>query len=213
MSTELYLIRHGHAQRLPSGDYASARLTELGRAQANRTGEYFSEQSIRFDGFYSSPLPRAWETALLIGARIGQRPIARAGLQEMEYRELPAAVVLELLARTGLFDRYFESVVGKPIRWPLIGRVASVVLDLLKQHPHGRIALVVHGGVISGILAWYFPRERQKWWRTTVGNCSITRLRVTGEQAQLIVLDQVQHLARHLPTSGDASPRRPYSLG
>ena len=193
-SLELELIRHGNAKKLRGETYVTAPLTELGRAQAEATGIYLKQQALYFDGYYCSELKRAVETATIIGECIGQTATVRQGIHEMEYREFPATILAELFARTGLLDSYFEKHVGKVIRYPTVGRVTKGLLEIYAQHSCGRICLVVHGGVISSILAWYFPRERRHWWRDTVGNCSITRLQIQNERATLIEFDSVAHL-------------------
>lgn len=199
--TELFLIRHGNAKKLQGETYVTAPLTELGRKQAELTGAFLQEQAIQFDGYYCSALKRALETATLIGEHIGQVPAVREGIQEMEYREIPATVMAELLARTGMLNRYFETRVGKAIRYPMIGRVAEGMLGILASHARGRIGVVVHGGVISSVLAWYFPRDRRRWWRETVGNCSITRIEIQAGQAALLEYDAVAHLGKLASTA------------
>lgn len=193
-SLELYLIRHGNAKKLRGETYVTAPLTELGRAQAQVTGAFLRQQQIHFDGYYCSELKRAVETAKIIGECIGQTATIRRGIHEMEYREIPGMILAELFARTGLLNSYFEKHVGKVIRYPMVGRVAKGLMEIYAQHSCGRICLVVHGGVISSILAWYFPRERRHWWRDTVGNCSITRLQIQNERATLVEFDSVAHL-------------------
>lgn len=192
--TELYLIRHGNAKKLKGESYVTAPLTELGREQANLTGAYLREHGVLFDGYYSSPLKRACETAELIGAHLGQTPQVRAGLQEMEYREFPATLTLELLARTGALNHYFQTHAGKVLRHPMLGRISRAMTAILRAHPHGRVGVVAHGGVVSGVLAWYFPQERERWWRITVGNCSITRLEINAERALVLAVDEIEHL-------------------
>lgn len=204
MTVELYLVRHGNAKKLRGETYVTAPLTELGRRQAALTGDYFKEQAIHFDGYYCSALKRAVETATIIGERSGQVATTRQNIHEMEYREIPATLAAELLARTGLLNMYFQNHVGKAMRYPMIGRVTSGMLEILAEHTTGRVGLVVHGGVISAILSWYLPQERRRWWRDTVGNCSITRLQVTEGRAKLVEYDFVAHLhdlaaSAHLP--------------
>lgn len=206
--TELYLIRHGNAKKRQGESYITAPLTALGRAQATATGEYLRRAGIAFDGYYSSPLLRARETAALIGAPLGQTPQTRAGLQELEYRELPATLALELFARTGILNAYFEAHAGRALRHPTLGRIARALIEILRAHPRERVGVVAHGGVISGVLAWYFPRERKHWWRVTVGNCSITRLQIEAEHARLLAVDEVEHLN----ALRDSAHARNYSL-
>jgi broad specificity phosphatase PhoE len=202
MVTELILIRHGQAART-NGDYARAPLTALGREQAARTGQCLRDAQERIDGFYSSPLRRARETAVLIGSEIGRDPFVRNGLQEMMFFELLPIVILESLARFGLFHEYLYKNVGKPLHWPIVGRVSTVLTELIAHHSGESISIVTHGGVISGVLAWFLPAERRRWWRETVDNCSLTRLRVEGTAAELTLFNDTCHLK---PQAAIASP-------
>lgn len=65
MKTEILIIRHGQSEgnlhQVFCGQTDVA-LTDLGRKQAEVTAEYLKDRKI--DGFYSSPLSRAYETAL-----------------------------------------------------------------------------------------------------------------------------------------------------
>jgi broad specificity phosphatase PhoE len=200
MATELILIRHGHAVRV-NGDYVHAPLTQLGREQAEQTGQYFSEPLNHLDGFYSSPLHRAQETAQIIGEKIGQNAELRTGIQEVRLRELPALVILEILSIADPVEDYLDARAGRPIRWPIEGRVSAVLLDIVARHRDQRVAVIAHAGVISAALSWYLPEKRWRWWRTTVSNCSLTRFRVEGNKAELLAINDTQHLSPVLVTT------------
>lgn len=200
MATELVLIRHGHAVRV-NGDYFHAPLTQLGREQAAQTGQYFSEPQNHLAGFYSSPLRRTQETAKIIGEKIGQKAELRPGVEEVRLRELPALMILEILSITDLVEDYLDARAGGPIRWPIEGRVSAVLLDLVARHPNQRVAVVAHSGVISAALSWYLPEKRWRWWRTTVGNCSLTRFKVEGNRAELVAINDIQHLSPVIVTT------------
>ena len=200
MTTELILIRHGHAIRV-NGDYVHAPLTQLGQEQAAQTGQYFSEPQHHLDGFYSSPLRRTQETAKIIGEKIGQNAELRTGVQELRMRELPALVIFELLSIMDPVEDYLDARAGGPIHWPIEGRVSAVLLDIVAKHPDQRVAVIAHSGVISAALSWYLPEKRWRWWRTTVSNCSLTRLRVDGNRAELLALDDIEHLSPALITT------------
>lgn len=200
MATELILIRHGHAAWKP-GEYVHAPLTELGRKQATLTGLHFCESSEHFGGFYSSPLRRAKETAAIIGSKIEQIPAIKPGIQELEGREVLQLLLFEFFARAGWFGKYLHENSGKPLRWPVLGRVSTVLTEVINQYPDQRVAVVAHSGVISAVLAWYFPSKRRKWWRYTVDNCSITRLKVEGSRAEVLDLNDTRHLSAELTTT------------
>lgn len=193
MATELILIRHGNAVRI-NGDYLHAPLTALGQTQAAQTGQYFSTPQNHLDGFYSSPLRRTQETAGIIGEKIGQKAELRSGVQEVRLRELPALVLLEILSITDPVEDYLDARVGVSIRWPIEGRVAAVLLDVIVRHPNQRVAVIAHAGVISAALSWYLPEKRWRWWRTTVSNCSLTRFKVEGNRAELLAVNDIKHL-------------------
>jgi broad specificity phosphatase PhoE len=193
MPTELILIRHGNTIRV-RGDYVHAPLTALGQQQATQTGAYLAEKQTPLDGFYTSPLRRAQETAALIGAKIAQTPEVKNGVQEVGGLEVPALALLEVLSVFDLLEDYLDAHAGKSIRWPIEGRVAKALLEMVAEHPDQRIAVVAHSGVISATLAWAFPEQRVKWWLTTVENCSFTRLRMQEAQIELLAVNEIQHL-------------------
>ncbi len=193
MTTELILIRHGNAVRV-NGDYFHAPLTKLGQDQAAKTGKYFTVQKNHLDGFYSSPLRRTQETAHIIAAKIGKRAEMRTDVQEVRFTEIPALVILEILSIFDPIEDYLDSRVGKSIRWPVEGRVSKVLLEIVARHPNQRVAVVAHAGVISAALSWFLPEKRWRWWRTTVGNCSLTRFQVEGAQVKLLAFSETKHL-------------------
>jgi broad specificity phosphatase PhoE len=200
MATELVLIRHGHAVRI-NGKYVNAPLTTLGEQQAALTGELLCRAGEELDGFYCSPLRRTKETAAIIGSKVKQIPNIKNGIQELEGLEVPQLVLFEFLAHVGFFGQYLYQNIGKPITWPIIGRVSTVVTELLPRYPGQRLVLVTHSGVISSVLAWFFPGKRRRWWRYTVDNCSFTRLKVEGTTAELLVVNDTLHLRPELTTS------------
>ena len=67
--TELYIIRHGRTVWNAAGKIqgsADIELTEDGRMGAVLTGKAWEAVRLHFDAVYSSPLKRAYETALLV---------------------------------------------------------------------------------------------------------------------------------------------------
>lgn len=205
MATELIIIRHGNAVRV-NGDYLNAPLTALGQEQAAQTGQYFSHSENHLDAFYSSPLRRTRETAQIIGAKISQEAELRSGLREVMFFEMPALVMFEILSITDPVEDYLDARAGASIQWPIEGRVSAVLLDILARHSNQRVAVVAHAGVISAALSWYFPEKRWSWWRTIVSNCSITRFKVNGNKAKLLVVNDIQHLSPTIVTTQPPTP-------
>ena len=75
------------------------------------------------------------------------------------------------------------------------GSIGVSTLEIVAAHPDQRVVVVAHSGVISSVLAWYFPEERGEWWLTTVRNCSLTRLAVEGAHVQVLGVDETGHLS------------------
>jgi len=199
MATELILIRHGYTVRI-HGDYVHAPLTPLGQQQAAQTGEYLLTHQQPIAGFYSSPLRRAHETADIIASKISLEPVIKKGIREVEGLEIPALGLYEIASIFDPVEDYLDDRAGKPIRWPIQGRVSKSMLEIIAAHPDQRVVVVAHSGVISSVLAWYFPEERGEWWLTTVRNCSLTRLAVDGAQVQILGSDEVPHLSPDVMT-------------
>jgi broad specificity phosphatase PhoE len=70
-----------------------------------------------------------------------------------------------------------------------------VLLEIVAKHPNQRVAVIAHAGVISAALSWYLPEKRWRWWRTTVGNRSLTRFKVEGNRAELLAVNDIRHLS------------------
>ena len=102
-------------------------------------------------------------------------------------------------------EDYLDARAGVPIRWPIEGRVSAVLLDIVARHPNQCVAVVAHAGVISAALSWYLPEKRWQWWRTVVSNCSLTRFRVEGNKAELLVVNDIEHLSPVTATTQPAT--------
>lgn len=63
----LYLVRHGHYENNNGGSDGGP-LTELGRKQARYAAGYLA--NVPVSAVYTSTMPRAWETAQIIGERL-----------------------------------------------------------------------------------------------------------------------------------------------
>lgn len=83
MATKFIFVRHGqsmaHSEDIALGTLESP-LSEIGKAQAHECAAKLQEKQPTV--LYSSPLSRAWETATIIGAELGIKPIADERLRE-----------------------------------------------------------------------------------------------------------------------------------
>lgn len=179
--TTVYLIRHGEndwlGRRLP-GWSPDVRLNVRGREQAEALVRAL--QAVRLQAIYSSPLPRALETA---------RPLARD-------RNLP------IQRRVGWAEMRVGSWEGQPLRrlrrrklWPVIqfnpslarfpggesfveayARVASELEALRRAHPSPRsaVACFSHGDIIKLAVTYVLGLPLDLFQRIAVQPASIT---------------------------------------
>src|SRR5262245_22326634 len=87
MCHHLVLVRHGesdHLVKATTGGWSESLLTTRGKTQAQATGQalaaHLREATV---GFYASDLPRAQQTAAVIGSAIHMAPVWCPALREL----------------------------------------------------------------------------------------------------------------------------------
>jgi phosphohistidine phosphatase len=71
MSRELWLLRHGKAERYDSSEDFDRRLKKRGKRDANRMGDWLKEHLLMPDAVISSPATRAIMTAKIVCDAVG----------------------------------------------------------------------------------------------------------------------------------------------
>jgi uncharacterized phosphatase len=148
--TSLYLVRHGetdwNAQRRIQGS-TDIPLNATGRAQAATTGRLLARR--QWDGIYSSPLSRAFETASIIATEVGlDRP---STIDEIVERNYGAAEGLNWVE----IDEQFPGntpVPGRETHPEVADRVIPALTALAQSRPGTALLVVTHGGVIRSVL-------------------------------------------------------------
>ncbi len=201
----LVLVRHGETvgnrENLWTG-WSETPLTDLGRRQAESAASRLRSEPWEITALYSSPLGRAWHTALTIGQALGLWPMPSDALREMHFGELEninskrfpeeyPAVYAQWSQRT---DESFGWPGGET-RWAFRQRVAQALTELAAAHPGNTILLVTHSGVIRMALAHFVPQDFGEWWRVKAENCSLTHLLLNGRgRATVPVFNDFNHL-------------------
>lgn len=208
-ATEVYLVRHGDAlpaaEDIIAGDYDAQSLSELGRQQARAVGERLRD--VHLAAVYSSPIGRARETAEAIAAAQGLAVGIEPDLREVGLgvigpdlsADLPPEETLKRIkdalheiAVVAVTTGTWESLAGAEPSAELRARLVAVVRRLAGAHAGERIALVSHGGAINAYLAAVLGIRRDYFFPTA--NASISALRVKGERAMLLSLNDIAHL-------------------
>jgi probable phosphoglycerate mutase len=136
----IYMARHGAFAGAGDNAVADARLSPQGRDEARALGEALAGTGIV--SLYSSPLPRALETARIVGEIIGLEPWPLGGLAEHTSPEPPEDAD-EPDSRILIQEEAHYAA------------AAELLGNLGRRHylPTARIALVSHGNMISTLLS------------------------------------------------------------
>jgi broad specificity phosphatase PhoE len=160
----LYLVRHGQAS-FGADDYDQ--LSELGRRQSERLGQYWGARGMRFDAVFTGTLRRHAQTwsGIAQGAGYDQQAQALAGLNEYDSAAVIAAIHPQPLPRPDspeLYRQHFRllrdglrqwmngviSPRGMPSYDDFLAGV-SAVLEQVRRDYEGNVLIVSSGGPIA----------------------------------------------------------------
>ena len=205
-SQELLLVRHGQSTANAKGIWQGQMefpLSERGRAQASLAGLGLSDE--QFEGLYSSPLSRAFETAEIIRDRtsFAGEVVTVEGLSERHGGILEGRTWAEQQQRNPELAKKFLAIPEEE-RWALVGaetdeeviaRFQDALSSIRVLHPGGaRIVVVSHGGVMRAFLRKQFgPQVLPGAQRAA--NASITRLQWGEMGPRLLEVASTAHLA------------------
>jgi probable phosphoglycerate mutase len=165
MSTQpnltLLAIRHGETELNVAKRYqghGDSPLTENGRNQVSALGRRM--EKMKFDTLISSDLGRACETAAIIGDCTGHSVKRDSRLRERNYGVLEGLTVsdikaghTEVLERLDANDPDYIIPEGESHRQHYQRNVA-VFEELQSEISDGRVALIVHGGVLDSLFRY-----------------------------------------------------------
>lgn len=189
----IYLVRHGETDWNIDRRYQGIEdipLNNTGVMQAKLCAKALS--NIQFDAIYSSPLTRAYDTAMLIaqGLRKGHSVNPIEGERSSTCYEVK--VDERLIERdfgliSGLFPKEREAFIQskkdanmEPFEH-LTARVMETLEEIRNKYSDGKVLIITHGGVINAILHVLSGGEIGTG-KTLVANTCITILNdQTGE--------------------------------
>jgi len=173
-------------------------LSAKGAEQAARVAARF--RGVAVEGFYSSDLRRARETAAAIAAELGREPELEPELREVALGEWEGLNRDEIVAR---YPEAWETWRRQP-SWDVVpggegtdafeGRVGAVLDRLAQRHPSGRVVIVTHGGVIQVALLRVVGRSSNGLFPFTIHNTSLTVLEGSPERLVVARVNDTCHL-------------------
>ncbi len=205
---QLLLIRHGQSQANLDGIIQGNDdpLTGLGRRQADALGRHLAATR-SIDLLYASPLARARQTAMLIGAHIGLEPVFEPGLAEIHAGtaagmtwEAWTAAYPERAARMrtrarSLDDGWEGGETGRVFRTRVLSAWERIVED--HRETDDTVAVVSHGGALAWIASHLHgdPQENWPFERAVFANCSLSELTIDRHGVHTIgAWNQLDHL-------------------
>ena len=196
----MLLVRHaestGNAERLIQG-VTDLPLTPFGERQAEALAQRLARER-RPCALYASPLRRAWETALTIGAVCDLSPQPLPDARERDFgvgNGMPIAQALEQYAVSGSAPGDLRLVFpGEEAYDAFRERVAAAFLALEERHDDETVVVVTHSGSIAAFLTVVLglPADRHRLFR--IGNASITTLDLRGGVAMVLGINDRCHL-------------------
>ena len=208
----LYLVRHGQAS-FGADDYDH--LSDLGRRQSVRLGEYFASRGIRFDGLIAGTLRRHKQTleGILQGMNHAGEHLAWEGLNEYDSEAVIATIhphKLEKPTSPEMYRHHFRllrdglaqwmagvvSPRGMPSYPDFVAGVRGA-LDHVRQNHYGQTVLVVtSGGPISTAVGHVLgtPPESTIELNLRIRNTSVTEFAFTPKRHMLVGFNAIPHL-------------------
>ena len=208
----LYIVRHGQAS-FGADDYDH--LSDLGRKQSVRLGEYFAQRGIHFDALIAGTLRRHKQTleGILQGMNHAGEHLSWEGLNEYDSEAVIATVhphKLEKPTTPEMYRHHFRllrdglsqwmagvvSPQGMPTYDAFVAGVAGV-LDHVKAHHYGKTVLVVtSGGPISTAVGYVLGTSAEATIELNlrIRNTSITEFAFTPKRHMLVGFNAIPHL-------------------
>lgn len=208
----LYLVRHGQAS-FGADDYDQ--LSELGRRQSVRLGEYFAERGIHFDGLIAGTLRRHKQTleGILEGMNRGGEHLSWDGLNEYDSEAVIATVHSGKLARPTSPDmvrHHFRLLrdgltqwmagttapAGMPSYADFVAGVAGVLDHVRHNHYGHKVLVVTSGGPISTAVSYVLGAKSEATidLNMRIRNTAITEFAFTPKRHMLVCFNAVPHL-------------------
>lgn len=200
MSTTLLLARHGqtlwHAENRYAG-VSDVGLTDEGRAQAARLGEWAGRRTAPIDAVYTSTLSRAIATAEPACQALGLVPEREHDLRECDFGVVEGRTLAEFEAQDPTAAAAFRA---DPVINPFPNaedprsaatRGTTALRRVADAHEDGRILVVAHNTLLRLVLCDLLSIPLSDYRRVfpRLRNAAVTEVRLTGDSTALLSLN------------------------
>ncbi|RMH80621.1 MAG: histidine phosphatase family protein [Acidobacteria bacterium] len=198
---KLYIVRHAESEWNPIGRYQGLldpELSELGRMQATRLGDFFRD--VHIDVVYSSPLKRTYQTALEIGRVKGLPVMEERRVIEIDHGKWSGLLVNEVQR---LYPEEFRLWLEEPHKVSFEGgeslqdvylRVKSFLEEIKEKHWGQSLVVVSHTVPIRAMYCALLKVDLSKFWSFGCDNASFSLVHMEGDRNVIIRLNITCHL-------------------
>jgi probable phosphoglycerate mutase len=181
--TIVYFVRHGDRIHIPGTCYPhDFSLSSKGKKQAKNMAKNFLELKDEIDIIYSSPMKRAYETALEIGKQIKKKPIILRGFEEIH----------KAIEHKSIFSKKYWQVRKE------FNKKYKIFNNILEKNMGKVVLIVAHGRLNRMLFGKKLGLSHKKSNLFDSYNCHISRLRFNGKK-----LDYIYYI-----NSGDLAEKR-----
>jgi broad specificity phosphatase PhoE len=209
----LYLVRHGQAS-FGAADYDQ--LSELGRQQSERLGQYWRERGLRFDAVLTGTLRRHAQTwaGIAAGAAYDNEVLALEGLNEYDSEAVIATIHPQPLQKPDtpeMYRHHFRLLRDGLRQWmngvvspkgmhsytDFLAGVTGALEHVRKNHA-GNVLIVSSGGPISTAVGHVLGTtpETSIELNLRIRNSALTEFDYNPKRCSLLSFNTLPHLDR-----------------
>ncbi len=199
--TQLYLIRHGEVEeryhKVFGGSRIDMALSPLGLRQAEAVAKWLRDTPL--DTIYASPMQRVRQTLAPTATSREMEPVFLDGLREVDFGDwtgnrwdevqsifgVSAFDWLEIIENDGIPN-------GEPVS-QIKQRVGECTQRILEAHPHQRVAVFCHGGIIRVMLALLLEMPLMRMAHFNIEYGSISVVEVQPEKKHAIEIELLNY--------------------
>lgn len=211
--TTIVLVRHGRtalteARKISGGDGDDPELSEAGLADARAVARALKaigttgpwQRIAPISAVVASPMIRTKQTASAISSAFGLEVSTNENLREIGFGDWDGLTNEEAKASN---PEAWESWRGSWTIAPPNGesleifdaRLQKAREQIVAAHSGKTVVVVAHVMPIRGFLRWAFDAATAAYWRPQIAPCSISIIRVWGDQAaEVVTVNSTSHL-------------------
>ena len=181
---DICFIRHGETdenlKRRIQGrkDYP---LNDNGKVQAHQVAQALKYMNYHFDAIYSSPLVRAYETAIIIENDLGLNIEVK---KEFAFIERDFGIYEGMEVTKDNFDPILKNIgAGLETSNEIETRVSNGILDIINNTNYQHILIVAHSHTIKAFIAYL---DKSYSYYSPMVNCAINNFIYENNQLKIV---------------------------